>query len=130
MAKPNAVVAVWAYNLLFSEDENLNKIIQHFYKNITGQYWDYERKYVDDSYSTVDFNFSLLPSKNFELKLNWNKEQIIGFFESWSAVQKYIKQNNSSPIDLIRNELDQIWNGDETKGIHFPLFLRIGRIIK
>jgi ubiquinone/menaquinone biosynthesis C-methylase UbiE len=48
VGKPNAVVAIWTYNTLFSNDEKLNAIIRHFYLDITGLYWDKERKYVDE----------------------------------------------------------------------------------
>lgn len=130
VGKPNCVVAVWSYNIFSTEEERVNKIIDRFYKRITHPYWDYERKYVDDSYTTVEFDFDPLPAKDFEIRLNWNKEHFIGYLESWSAVQKFIQQNNSSPIDLIRKDLDTVWNDEETKPIHFPLFLRIGRITK
>lgn len=130
VGKSNAVVAIWSSHLLFSGNENLNQVIRHFYKDITGPYWDPERKHVDAFYSTIEFDFSPLPSKNFELKLNWTRQQLIGFFESWSSVQNYIKQNNSSPVDLIRDDLKKIWSDEETKTIHFPLFLRVGRIVK
>ena len=130
VGKPNAVIAVWAYYLMSTNDENLNKLIRHFYKNITGPYWDYERRYVDDGYASSDFDYDLLPSKKFEIKFNWNKEQLIGYFQSWSSVQKYIKTNNGNPIDLIKNDLDAIWSSPEEKEVRFPIFLRIGRIIK
>jgi hypothetical protein len=45
-------------------------------------------------------------------------------------VQKYIKANNSNPIDVIKNDLDRVWNNEEQKEICFPIFLRIGRILK
>ncbi len=130
VAKQNAVVAVWSYNLLISDDERLNKLIDHFYYEITAAYWDPERKYVDDSYTTVEFDFDPLPSKDFEIKLSWNKEAFKGYLSSWSAVQNFINKNNSAPILLIENELDKIWNNEEEKRIHFPLFLKIGRIKK
>lgn len=130
VGKPNAVVAVWAYYLMSTNDENLNKLIRYFYKDITGPYWDYERRYVDDGYASAEFNYELLPSKKFEIKFNWSKEQLEGYFQSWSSVQKYVKTNNNNPIDLIKNDLDTIWNTTEEKEVRFPIFLRIGRIIK
>ena len=128
--KSNAVVAIWSYNLLQSDDENLNALFRHFYKDITGSYWDHERRHIDDNYANVDFDFAELPSKSFTTEVLWTKEQLLGFFQSWSAVQHYIKTNGSSPLDLIQMDLDAIWNEKETTRIYFPIFLRMGRNIK
>jgi len=130
VGKKGAVVAVWSYHLLSCTDKKMNAIIQHFYHDITEPYWDAERKYVDEAYKTVTFDFSPLPGKNFDIQLAWNKEQLLGYLQSWSAVQNYIKQQNASPIDLIINDIDNVWKDSEQKEIHFPVFLRIGRIEK
>lgn len=130
VGKQNAVVAIWSYSLLITDDENMNRLISNFYCDIIGAYWDAERKYVDNGYATVEFDFEPLPSKAFVIKLSWNKQQLKGYLQSWSAVQNYIKKNNSSPIELIEKDLNRLWNDEEEKAIHFPLFLRIGRIVK
>ena len=126
VGRPNGVIAIWTYNLLLSDDGKVNKIIQQ----ITGPYWDYERKYVDDGYATVDFDFGPLPSKNFQTIVKWNREQLKGFFQSWSAVQKYIKTHGQNPVNLIEKDLDAVWKENEQKEIRFPVFLRIGRNLK
>jgi len=130
VGKFNAVIAIWTYSTLFSDDHKINNIIQHFYRNITGPYWDAERKYVDDGYATTDFDYELLPSKNFQINYSWNKEQLTGYLKTWSSVQKYIKANGTNPIDLIKAHLDTTWKDGETRIFCFPVFLRIGRIIK
>jgi ubiquinone/menaquinone biosynthesis C-methylase UbiE len=129
VGKRNAVVAIWCYSTLFSDDK-LNAIIQHFYRAITGPYWDYERRYVDDGYATTEFDFEPLPSKNFEISYQCSKEQLTGYLQTWSSVQKYIKKNGINPVDLIKPDLDATWNDAETRTFHFPIFLRIGRIVK
>jgi SAM-dependent methyltransferase len=130
VGRSNAIVAIWTYNLLIGDDEKLNQVIKHFYRDITGPYWDYERRFVDNGYATVDFNFQPLPPHKFETTFNWNRDQLKGYFQSWSAVQKYMNVNQQNPIDLIEKDIDAIWKEDEEKQICFPVFLRIGRIIK
>jgi SAM-dependent methyltransferase len=127
VGKPNAVVAVWTYGLLSTDDERLNRLLDHFYRDIVGGFWDAERKYVDDAYTTVDFDFAPLPSRTFEINLQWTKEQFTGYLTSWSAVQHYIKQKNSSPIALIEKDLNELWNDEDARAISFPVYLRIGR---
>src|SRR5205085_4908882 len=45
VGKANAVVAVWTYGLLSTDDESLNRLLNHFYRDIVGGFWDAERKY-------------------------------------------------------------------------------------
>lgn len=130
VGKPNAVVAVWTYNLLRSEDAAVNALIDHFYRDITGPYWDAARKHVESGYATVEFDFDPLPSKDFAIHRTWNKEEFKGYLSTWSGVQSYIKQVGTSPLPLIEKELNQVWDDTSQKNFHFPLVLRIGRIRK
>jgi ubiquinone/menaquinone biosynthesis C-methylase UbiE len=130
VGKNNSVVAVWGYSNFSTDDEKLNQLIHHFYYDFIFSYWDAERRHVENNYDSVEFNFQALPAKNFSTELIYTKEQLIGYLQSWSAVQNYIKANQSSPIDLIANDLNSIWKAGETKRVHFPIFLKIGRIIK
>jgi ubiquinone/menaquinone biosynthesis C-methylase UbiE len=130
VGKQNAVAAIWTYNLLQSEDKNLNQIINHFYRDITGPYWDAARKHVEEGYRTVEFEFDPLPAKEFVIELSYAKEEFKGYLSTWSGVQGYIKKKGNSPLLLIENDLDEIWKDEEQKKFHFPIALRIGRIRK
>jgi len=85
---------------------------------------------VEDRYASVEFDFAPLPPKDFDLVLNWNKEGLLGYLSSWSAVQNYTKQKGSSPLALIEEDINKAWPEDNEKEFHFPLFLKIGRVTK
>ncbi|MGZ8537754.1 MAG: class I SAM-dependent methyltransferase [Flavisolibacter sp.] len=126
--KSNAVIAIWTYGLMKTDDEKLKQLIDHFYYDIISSYWDAERKYVDESYETVEFDYKPLPTKDFSINLNWNKEAFLGYLSSWSAVQNYIKQNQLSPLDHIQKDLETMWDNTTEKKIEFPVFLKLGRV--
>lgn len=128
VARPGAVIAVWSYNLLLSDDAEVQKIIDHFYHNITGPYWDPERRYVDECYASVDFEYEPLPSKDFSMELLWDMEHFLGYLKSWSAVQTYVRMNGTDPLELIKNDIIIAWGIAEKKKFMFPLFLKIGRV--
>lgn len=130
VGKQNAVVAVWAYNILQCDDQNINQAIHRFYFDVMYKYWDEERRHVENGYQTVVFNFAPLPSKDFFLEKVWKKDDVLGYISTWSAVQHYQKQNGASPLPIIQNELESIWPANEVKRFRFPLFLKIGRIVK
>ena len=97
---------------------------------MTKPYWDYERKYVEELYETVEFDYEVLPVKQFETTLNWKREDMIGYISSWSAIQKYIKTNGHSPISIIEEELNKFWPEGELKKVSFPIYLKLGRVVK
>jgi len=124
--KPDGVLAVLGYGL-FSANGDADKLLKHFYYDITGPYWDAERKYLDENYTTIPFPFEELETKEFLNEFTWTFEQLTGYLETWSAVQHYIKKKGTNPVDLIRKKLKEIWEKGDMK-VTFPLLLRIGKL--
>jgi SAM-dependent methyltransferase len=128
VCKPGAVIAVWMYDR--KPIEKVEAVVHDFYKNITGPYWDHERKFVEEKYETVDFDYELLPAKEFQTILHWRREDLLGYISTWSAVQKYIKANGQSPLPIIEAEIKKLWPEGEIKEVIFPVYLKLGRITK
>ena len=125
--KPDGIFAVLGYGL-FTTNPDSDEILSDFYHNITGPYWDQERKYLDENYETIPFPFDEMESEKFENNFIWTFEQLIGYLETWSAVQHYKnKNNNENPLDLIREKLQKTWKNSNKK-VTFPLLLRIGKL--
>ena len=108
--------------------KQIDHVITNFYKNIIGLYWDKERKYIDQNYRTIPFPFKEIQAPNFAIKLQWDIEHLIGYLNTWSAVQHFIRQNNYNPIEQIKPEIEQLWGKEQTKQVRFPLLLRVGQI--
>ena len=131
VARPGAVIAAWGYSLLQSDNDQLDDLIKYFYVDVTGEYWDNERKYVDLHYESVAFDFDALPSKDFFIEVKWNRDDLLGYFNTWSSVQNYIKAKGKNPIHDLKNRLYEICkDAEELYDFSFPVFLRIGRIEK
>jgi ubiquinone/menaquinone biosynthesis C-methylase UbiE len=125
--KPGGIIAVIGYGLC-KADAEVNKIIDFLYTDILDPYWDKERKYVDAHYSTIPFPFNEFSAPVFSSEYMWTREQLIGFLNSWSAVQHYKDRNdNENPVDKITGDLKNCWKDTELKKISFPVFLRIGK---
>lgn len=130
VARQNAVIAAWGYSFIQSDEIALNELVHHFYYDIVYSYWDRGRRHMENSYKTVEFEYEPLPEKEFRIDVHWTKEQFTGFFQSWSAVQTFTKENNASPLPLIKDDLEQAWGKEESRHFHFPIFLRLGRVVK
>jgi ubiquinone/menaquinone biosynthesis C-methylase UbiE len=126
VAKPQAIVAVIGYGLIKTFDE-ADAIIEGFYFNTVGKFWDAERKYIDDNYRTIPFPFQEIETPKFSNELYWNFEHLIGYLGTWSAVKHYIKAKGENPINLIEEKLKQCW-GNETRKVRFDILLRVGKI--
>ena len=123
--KPDGIFAVLGYGL-FNTNADTDVILDKFYYDIVGPYWDAERRYLDENYTTIPFPFNELEVQTFTNHFTWTIEQLIGYLETWSATQHYIKKNGNSPIDVIRQELQQSWEKGD-KSVTFPLLLRVGK---
>lgn len=127
VAKPGAFIAAWCY-APFRSTPAIDGILDYFYTNIVGGYWDDERKYVDEQYKTIPFPFEEVTPPAIEIKAHWTREQFIGFLNSWSSVQHYIKKNAENPVDIIAPNIMTNWSEGDIKEISFPLFIRAGYI--
>lgn len=127
--KNNALLCVVGYSRV-KINEQIDNLITDFYTNIIGSYWDKERKYIDENYTTIPFPFDEIQTPNFVNSQNWTLEHLIGYLNTWSAVKHFIKKNNYNPIDILQKDIEQHWSNELTKEVHFPLLLRIGRITK
>jgi hypothetical protein len=124
----NAVVALWGYALVICEDAAINSILGIYYKDTVGPYWDKERKHVDKHYTTVLFPYQELPSREFRINVAWDKETFIGYLNTWSCVQHFMKANQYDPVQGFAKEIEKVWDDGVVKKFYFPLFLRIGNL--
>lgn len=123
--KPHGIFAAFGYGVM-QIDTKVDVVITKLYRLILGKYWDEERKYIDEKYQTIPFPFEEIATPELSIKTIWNFDQLIGYLNTWSALQHYKKANNSNPIEIIINELEEAWDAED-KEVTFPIILRVGR---
>jgi ubiquinone/menaquinone biosynthesis C-methylase UbiE len=124
--KPGGIIAVIGYDV-FRVNKEINFLTDNFYRKTTGPYWDKERKYIDERYSTIPFPFKEMGSPDFEMHYKWDFAQVIGYLNTWSAVQHYIRKNNENPVEKFSEELKEAWGNVAKRSVSFPVFMRTGR---
>lgn len=126
--KPSGILAVMGYGLLRTDD-SINLIIDRFYKDIIGPYWDKERTYIDEEYQTIPFPFEEIQTPAFHHTMEWTLAQLTGYLNTWSAVKLYEKKEQVNPLSLVEEELSKAWGTVTlTKSITFPILLRTARL--
>jgi ubiquinone/menaquinone biosynthesis C-methylase UbiE len=122
-AKPGAALAVWCYELT-SVSAEIDKVVMELYEGILGKYWDGGRKLVEQGYRNEKFPFPELKPPVFKMEVEWTAEQMLGYLGTWSALQKYRKEQGKDPRELIAEKLVALW-GDQTRPVSWPLSLRV-----
>jgi len=94
---------------------------------VVGRYWPQERRYVEEGYRTLPFPLAELAAPRFSLETEWHLEQVMGFLETWSAVQRYKDQRGEDPLPAVREQLRPHWPAEGTRRLRWPIHLRVGR---
>ncbi len=130
VAKPNTILAIWGYGVMRFDEEEVDKLIQNFYHHITGPYWDAERLHLDEGYQTIPFPFETLKTPPFSMVFKWQRDELEGYLNSWSSIQHFKKANGYNPIPNLMLDLESFWGEFERKSLYFPVFMKIGKVVK
>lgn len=120
-----ALIVVMGYGLI-RINPALNHLIDYFYTEIIGPYWDKERKYIDEGYKTIPFPFKEISVPDFKMFYPWTFQHLMGYLSTWSAVKHFQRDNGINPLDIVYHDLKEKWGGEKTINVNFPLFLRVG----
>ncbi len=122
-----AYLFVIGYELLTVSPE-IDELILFLYRDILGEFWDPERRYLEESYRTIPFPFEEIEVPVMEIKTSWDKAALIGYLKTWSAVKHYQKKTGVDPLVSINEKLDRLWTEDTAREVVFPVLLRAGKV--
>jgi ubiquinone/menaquinone biosynthesis C-methylase UbiE len=126
--KPGGVLAAWAYGVDEVEGEAVNQLAQHYYSKTVGPYWPPERTIVEEGYRTIPFPFTEMTAPAFRLEARWTLEQLLGYFSSWSATNRFIKATGRNPLEPLAQALSQVWGEpSQPRLVIWPVSLRVSR---
>ncbi len=127
VARPGAAFAASAYGNCRVSPE-IDALYDHLYEKVLGPYWPPERAYVEQGYRTIPSPFTALPTPAFVMDVQWDLAGFLGYLETWSATQRYRRQNGQDPLAPLRPALESAW-GDPSvvRRIVWPLALLVAR---
>jgi SAM-dependent methyltransferase len=125
--KPQGLLAVSAYNLL-TIDAQIDALVNHLYHVTTAPFWPPERDIVEANYRTIEFPFPELEMPKFEMRAQWNLQQLLGYLQTWSATKKFMAENGYDPVEALAAELQRLWpDENQRREVRWPLLLRLFR---
>lgn len=126
--KPDGVIAVWTYYRP-QIDPSLDALIARLDEEILGPYWPERIRYVHQRYQTLPFPFEPLNPPPFAVQAEWDLDQLLGFFNSWSGVMRFEEARGYHPLRELWDDLLIAWGpADRVRTITWPLEMRVGRV--
>lgn len=125
-----AILAVIGYGVVQANHQKIDPIINQLYSNAFGTYFGGCRKYIDNNYQTIPFPFEEIQAPSFEINQRWTLDELEGYFNSWSSIQKIKTEKGFNPVDDTMKNIKRNVSADKPLNVTFPVFLRLGKIFK
>ncbi len=127
--KPNGIFAAWGYAWFLAED--INDVLQKDFFPAIEPYWAKQNQILWNGYQDVPFPFERVDTPEFEMKMEWDLDQLFSYLQTWSAVRQYLQKDGDEEF-LTRSyeALKSMWgDGKEKKSILMDFTLLVGRNI-
>jgi len=125
--KPNGFLAVWTYGLPEISPQ-VDDAIKRIYFDVLSGFWTERIRYVEEQYRTLPFPFEEVTPPVFAMETTWDRNQLMGFLDSWSATQKYRQQKGRHPLEGVWDDVVDDWQHEiEKRLVRWNLHFRIGR---
>jgi SAM-dependent methyltransferase len=130
VAKPGALFAAWTYAGC-NVTPQVDTVIARLYEDTLGAYWPPERRLVDEGYASLALPFEPVQAPAFEMRMEWNAEQLLAYLSSWSAAQRHRAATGRDAVAEIADALRNAW-GDprQSRAVRWNLGMRAGKILQ
>ncbi len=106
----------------------VDAVIRTLYRDVLGPYWPPERAMVESGYADIEHPFEPVTLPAMEMRLDWTLADLVNYLQTWSAAQRYEKENGESAVKKIWPNLQAAWGSpDARKKVIWPLNLLAGR---
>ena len=125
--KPDGIIAVFGYTWFYISPE-LDVLIDELLLQPAAPYWLPNSQVLWDGFRTVEFPFEELTPPRLAIHLQWNLEQLMGYYLSSSGPRVAIKALGEKFVLDAQQRLREAW-GDpsQARPVVMPLGIRLGR---
>lgn len=126
LLRPGGLFCAWCYSLM-RIDSAVDALIDEFYGETLAGYWPSGRASVDAGYRDLPAPFPRLPVPPFAIEAAWDFEQLIGYLGTWSAVQRWEREQGGDPLAQLLPALRQAWGDSQRpRFVRWPLHFLAG----
>jgi len=128
VCRGDGILAISTY-LHVSIVREVDAIVSKFYHDTTGPFWPPERELVETNFQSIHFPFNELSPRQFQMREQWNLDQLLNYLRTWSATKKFIQVRGFDPVDPLREELEHVWRDPKhARQVTWPLEVRTFRV--
>jgi SAM-dependent methyltransferase len=127
--RPGSALAFWCYGLATITPE-IDALVHELYEDELGPFWEPERRLVEDGYRSIVVPFEELPTAPFHMRMSWTLAELVGYFGTWSALQRCIKEQptRGNPLERMFPRFEQAWGPSPQRAVTWPLAIRAFRL--
>jgi SAM-dependent methyltransferase len=125
VGRPGALFCAWCYGD-FTTDEEVAEVLAPI-RALLQPWWPPERAILDGGYRSILLPFDEIMPPPFEMRLDWNAGDLLGYLRTWSARRRFIEAGGDDPLVSVEGPLRDVW-GEERRVVRWPLSLRVGRV--
>jgi ubiquinone/menaquinone biosynthesis C-methylase UbiE len=122
--KPKGIIAAWAYGTP-STPAGINEVVMHYHNVTVDEFRQEPNRIVEHEYRDLPFPFREIGAEPYYYRKEMTLDDFIGYLDTWSATQHYIKKYGSNPTKQVREELESLW-GSALQPVTWKLVLKIG----
>jgi ubiquinone/menaquinone biosynthesis C-methylase UbiE len=125
--KPSGIIAAWIYKIPYITPE-VDKLFLYFHNEIIGEFWQEENRMVERGYADLPFPFEQITPPPFKIEKKYSFDTLLGFMNSWSALQRFINIKGYNPLVDFAPELLSAWGDRNTlRVVSWDLVVKIGK---
>jgi ubiquinone/menaquinone biosynthesis C-methylase UbiE len=124
--KSNGIIAAWVYKIPYISPQ-VDELFLHFHNDVIGEFWQEENRMVERGYIDLPFPFEQITPPSFKIEKEYSFDTLLGFMNSWSALQRFINKNGYNPLVDFASQLLGAWGERETTRIvTWDLVMKVG----
>lgn len=124
--RPQGILALLSYALT-EVTPAVDQAVRALYQELD-QFWEPERRLVEQGYRHVTVPFPELDAPAFEMRLDWSLAQLLGYLGTWSPLRRYRTERGRDALADFTPALTTAWGDAATRPVRWPLARRVFRV--
>jgi SAM-dependent methyltransferase len=121
---PQGVLAFWCYEHCRTQSD-CDPILDAVFQSVEA-YWPPERLIVENHYRDIQLPLPEIDMPPLQMSALWHVQDILGYFRTWSATQRCMRETGADPVAEYAGPLEEAW-GEGRREVIWPITLKACR---
>jgi SAM-dependent methyltransferase len=113
----------------YTINPEIDAITLHLTTDILGPYWPSDARHLRSLYRDLPPRFPEVEMPALAIEVDWTLDQLMGYFTSWSGLQRYRAATGNDPLPDARADLAKVWGDpNRPRRVTWKLVMLTGRV--